>query len=266
MNESTYFADHWKRIETERIERYERMFAWQPTHTDLLEPLELAIGQRVLDYGCGPGFMSEGMANIVGLSGHVFGVDLNQAFVNKANKRVRSLDHISFHPMQNNRVPLEDGSVDRILCKNVLEYVPSLRDTLAELARVLRPDGRFLVIDSDWKFMFVEPWGYDKTARFFEAASIAFKTPEIGRRLRYEMSENFDNIEVRISAGIDTDGGSFSVLQNMASYISEFSKLPRSEIDELLEEAQRAIETGDYMFCLPQFLITGTSAKHEDSE
>ena len=261
MNETTYFTDHWKNIEDDRIERYEQMFTWRPDHLRLLESLDLQRGQKILDYGCGPGFMSQGMADVVGENGHVYGVDLNQTFVANANERVKSMSHVSYLELNDHTIPLKDDSVDRLLCKNVLEYVPSLDTTLSELARVLRPNGKFLLIDSDWGFLFVEPWGRVKTEQFFTAASIAFNTPEIGRRLRQDLKKaNFKDVEVRISAGIDTNGGSLSVLLNMASYIKEFDKMPSSDVDQLILDAEEAIARDEYMFCLPQFLVTGSNA------
>ena len=71
MAESTFYTDHWQQIEDERVERYERMFAWRDGHAVLLAPLGLRPGSRVLDYGCGPGFMALGMAGLVGSTGRV---------------------------------------------------------------------------------------------------------------------------------------------------------------------------------------------------
>ena len=81
MAESTFYTDHWRQIEDERVERYERMFAWRDGNEMLLAPLGLGPGARVLDYGCGPGFMALGMARLIGSTGRVYGVDLNARFV-----------------------------------------------------------------------------------------------------------------------------------------------------------------------------------------
>ena len=55
---ATFYTDHWKVIEAERLARYEQMFVWRPEQARLLEPAGIATGQRVLDLGCGPGFLS----------------------------------------------------------------------------------------------------------------------------------------------------------------------------------------------------------------
>ena len=258
MDENTFYTDHWRHIEDERVARYERMFQWRDGHTAMLEPLDLRPGSRVLDYGCGPGAVALGMAGMVGPGGRAYGVDLNARFVADATQRAEGVANVSYHLVENGRIPLPDGAVDRLLCKNVLEYVPDVRATLGEFHRVLESGGRLLLIDSDWGFVVVEPWGRANTERFFKAASPAFKTPEIGRILRREVLESgFLDVEVRIQAGADTTGGSLAVLHNMASYAGTFNAMPAGEIARLLAEAEAAVDTERYLFSLPQFAVTG---------
>ena len=258
MTENTFYTDHWRQIDDERVGRYERMFVWREGHAALLAPLELRPGSRVLDYGCGPGFMTEGMARIVGPAGRAYGVDLNAGFVANASHRSSESDNISFHLVDGDCIPLDDTTVDRLLCKNVLEYVPDVQTTLAEFRRVLEPGGRLLLIDSDWGFVAVEPWGMERTKRFFDAAAPAFKEPEIGRKLRSHLLDaGFDHVDVRVQAGVDIEGGSLLVLRNMASYGGAFESMPAAEIDAMLDEAAAAVDDNRYLFCLPQFLATG---------
>ena len=265
MTENTFYTDHWREIDAERVDRYERMFVWREGHVALLAPLELQPGSRVLDYGCGPGFVTEGMAGIVGSAGRAYGVDLNARFVANASDRNSASDNVSFHLVDGNRILLEDATVDRLLCKNVLEYVPDVRTTLAEFHRVLEPGGRLLLIDSDWGFVAVEPWGRERTKRFFDAAAPAFKEPEIGRKLRaHVLDAGFDDVEVRVQAGVDTEGGSLLVLRNMASYGSAHDAISGDEIDSMLAEAEAAINADRYLFCLPQFLVTGVRPWNTD--
>ena len=267
MTENTFYTDHWREIDDERVDRYERMFVWREGHAALLAPLDLHPGSRVLDYGCGPGFVTEGMAGIVGSAGRAYGVDLNARFVANASDRNSASDNISFHLVDGNRIPLADATVDRLLCKNVLEYVPDVQTTLAEFHRVLEPGGRLLLIDSDWGFVAVEPWGRERTKRFFDAAAPAFKEAEIGRKLRaHTIDAGFDGVEVRVQAGVDTEGGSLLVLRNMASYGTTHDAISEDEIDSMLAEAQAAIDADRYLFCLPQFLVTGVRPRNTDDE
>ena len=72
------------------------------------------------------------------------GVDLNKLFLERARARakrdgVEAL--IDWHQTDGDRIPLDARSADRLVCKNVMEYVPDVAATLAEFRRVLRPAG-----------------------------------------------------------------------------------------------------------------------------
>ena len=171
MNIDTFFTDHWQHIEDERIARYEQMFLWRPEQAQLLAPAGIEAGHTVADFGCGPGFMTRAIAELIGPAGHAYGLDINASFVANANTHVDNPDNLSYHLIEDGKLPLADASVDRVLCKNVLEYVPDLAATLTELHRVLRPDGRLHAVDSDWGFVIVEPWSKAEVDEFFAAAA-----------------------------------------------------------------------------------------------
>jgi ubiquinone/menaquinone biosynthesis C-methylase UbiE len=260
---ASFYTDHWKVIEDERLARYEQMFVWRPEQARLLEGAGIAAGHRVLDLGCGPGFLSLAVAEMVGPSGQVHGVDINARFIADARIRAeaRGLRNVQFHHLDGPKLPIADGAVDRVIAKNVLEYVPDLRATLDEAVRVLAPGGRLHAIDSDWGFVIVEPWGKATVDRFFAAAAPAFREPLIGRKLPAAFhAAGLRDIDVRIVPIVDRTGALLSVLRNMRSYIRTFDTLPEAEVDGLLADAERGIAAGTYMACLPQFLVTGSKS------
>ncbi len=263
MKEETYYRDHWLEVEPERVKAYEEMFRWRPQMEPLLEPAGIKRGQRVVDYGCGPGMLTLELARRVGRKGHVHGVDLNETFLLRAAERAAKegfSERVSFHRTLDDRLPLADASVDRVICKNVLEYVEDVHETLTEFRRVLRPGGFAHAIDSDWGMLVVEPIGPERIARLFDAASIAYKTPLIGRRLYGAFrAAGFGDVRVRVLAGADTRGQFAPILSNMAHYAGEAGRLPAREIDALVEEVRAAIEAGSYLLILPQFLVTGAA-------
>ncbi|MFT4714297.1 MAG: ubiquinone/menaquinone biosynthesis C-methylase UbiE [Candidatus Azotimanducaceae bacterium] len=73
MCDETFYQDHWREIEAERLARYEEMFVFRPQHEALLKPLQLEAGLSIADYGCGPGFLAMELARRVGATGRVFG-------------------------------------------------------------------------------------------------------------------------------------------------------------------------------------------------
>jgi ubiquinone/menaquinone biosynthesis C-methylase UbiE len=257
-DEATFYTDHWRSIEEERVRRYERMFAWRPEQSVLLEPASIEVGSRVLDLGCGPGFLTAELARRVGPTGRAVGVDINERFVTTANDRAKGQANLRYVHYDGAVLPFDDASLDRAVAKNVLEYVPDLPGALRELHRVLVPGGRLHTIDSDWGFVIAEPWTRETTERFFAAAAPAFKEPLIGRKLAGALVRaGFSNVEVRISAAPDRRGGALPVMHNMAGYVKAFARIPSTEVDALLAALERAVADGTYLFVLPQFLVTG---------
>ncbi len=259
LDPKTFYRDHWVAIEPERVEAYEELFAWRPQMAPLLEAAELTPGQRVIDFGCGPGGLAVELARRVAPDGLVHGVDLNKELLARAAARAqREGVRLELHHSDNEKVPLPDASVDRVVCKNVLEYVTDPAETLGEFRRVLRPGGIAHVIDSDWGMLAVEPIGSARCAALFEAAKMAYRTPEIGRRLYGAFrSAGFSQVKIKILTMADTRGLLLPALTNMAGYARASGLLGGEEIDRFERDIRAAIETETFLMVLPQFLVTG---------
>lgn len=260
VDRETYYHDHWLHVEPERMGRYEAMFQWRDGHAALIAPAEVGAGQVVIDFGCGPGGLSVELARRVGPEGRVLAMDINPAFL----ERTRTLaateglaDRVETRLLEGDAIPLADASADRVVCKNVLEYVADPARTVAEFRRVLRPGGIAHVSDSDWGAVIVEPdaAGF---ARIMAAAAIAFRTPHIGRRLYGLFREaGLDDVLVQMVASPDTVGALRPVLRNMAGYARTSAQLADADIDAFLDAVDRAVEQQRYLAVLPQFLVTG---------
>jgi SAM-dependent methyltransferase len=251
---STFYSDHWKQIESDRLARYENMFQFRSDQQWLIEALNLQGAERVLDFGCGPAFLAAEIASRC--DAEVIAADLNDEFLSRARLREHP-PNIKFVQLVSDSLASDVGlGMDRILCKNVLEYVPDLGATLAAFSEVLNPNGEILILDSDWGFVLVEPWGKEKTDQFFVAASKAFKEPHIGRKLPGALAQaGFVDVSVSMSAAVDLKGRSVSVLHNMVSYIRQFNSMPEDELQAMMRDLEDGQASGSYMFILPQFVI-----------
>jgi ubiquinone/menaquinone biosynthesis C-methylase UbiE len=260
--ESTYYRDHWLEVEPERVGAYEEMFRWRPQMEPLLAPAALSLGQVVVDYGCGPGQLTVELARRVGESGRVHAIDLNDLFARRTRERALEegvAERVVVHRIEKDSVPLPDDSVDRVIAKNVLEYVDDPATTLGQFRAALRPGGLAHAIDSDWGMLTVEPLGPERIAALFAAASHAYRTPLIGRRLYGLMrAAGYREVRVQVLASADTRGHMAPVILNMAHYARAAGRLPAATLDALVSDLRAAIEAGSYLLVLPQFLVTGT--------
>jgi ubiquinone/menaquinone biosynthesis C-methylase UbiE len=263
MSEATYYRDHWLTVEPERLAAYEELFRWRPQLEPLLAPARLAPGLTVVDYGCGPGHLAVELARRVGPGGRVLALDLNAEFLKRTTERAAAEgvgERVTALPVSGDVLPLESGSVDRVIAKNVLEYVDDPAATLAQFRRALRPGGLAHAIDSDWGLLAVEPLGPERLAALFAAARHAYRTPHIGRRLHGLLRRaGFRDVELQVLAGADLKGHMAPVVLNMVQYARASGKLPAAELDAIVAELRAAIEAGDYLLLLPQFLVTGAA-------
>jgi ArsR family transcriptional regulator len=101
---------------------------------------------RLLDVGTGTGRVLELLAPRFGEG---LGVDASKAMLALARSRLAraGLTHCAVRLADMYRLPLIDSSFDTAVLQMVLHYAEDPAGVLAEVARVLRPDGRLIVID-----------------------------------------------------------------------------------------------------------------------
>ncbi|MEM2569742.1 MAG: class I SAM-dependent methyltransferase [Candidatus Bathyarchaeia archaeon] len=96
--------------------------------------------RRLLDLGCGYGFLTEFFASILKFN-EIYGVDLDLERLKKASERanVVRLD------LENDSLPFSDGTFDLVMCFGVLDHLKFFDNIFSETYRVLDIDGLFLV-------------------------------------------------------------------------------------------------------------------------
>ena len=109
----------------------------------------IQVGMNVLDVGCGTGEISFFLAEAVGNTGNVFGIDVNRSAIEAALERKKESGkrNISFSATDLNE--LVSGQYDAIFGRRILMYQPDPLDTIQTLKRVLKPGGIMLFQESD---------------------------------------------------------------------------------------------------------------------
>ena len=133
--------------------------AWAPVYDEMPNALiraeqplvDAALAEvragRALDAACGIGRHA---ARLVASGHRTVGVDRSAAMLAIARRKVPQAD---FRIGDLTRLPLEDGSVDVAVCALALTHLPDPEPAIAELARVVRPDGTIVLADAHPAFV-----------------------------------------------------------------------------------------------------------------
>ena len=140
-----------------------RIRRWLQDPREILAPY-IEEGMTVLDLGCGPGFFSIEMAGMVGKSGRVIAVDLQEGMLNKLKDKIRGTEfeeRIILHKCEKDRIGVS-LKVDFALAFYMVHEVPDKQLLFDEMASIIRPAGKVLIVEP---VLHVSKKSFDETVR-----------------------------------------------------------------------------------------------------
>jgi len=106
-------------------------------------------GMTVLDVGCGPGFFSVEIADMVGASGKVIAADLQQGMLDKIKNKIEGTEIeniIDLHKCEEDRIGIST-KVDLVLAIYMVHEVPDQDKFLKEMYSILKPNGTLFIVE-----------------------------------------------------------------------------------------------------------------------
>ena len=118
----------------------------------------LRPGMQVLDAGCGPGSMTQGIAAHIG-AGRVIGVDMSESQVQLAARSAvqHGASNAEFRTGNVYALPFADAQFDALFSHALLEHLREPVRAMREFLRVLKPGGVMGVATPDWSGFLVAP-------------------------------------------------------------------------------------------------------------
>jgi len=233
------------------------------------EALAASAGERILDMGCGPGFYCSELAEDVGLSGCVFGVDLSPANIAVAVRRCAGQANVEFRVGEASSLPMEDSSVDAAISVQVLEYVADVPAALSELRRVLRPGGRVVVWDVDWATVSWHSAEPERMVRVLAAWDQHLAHRSVPRALGPALqAAGFVEVAARAHPMLVTgsqpelDYG-LAITPLLTSFVSGRGGVSEAEARAWADEQEDLRERGEYYFACLQACFTATLSDAE---
>jgi SAM-dependent methyltransferase len=219
----------------------------------LLEAGAFTGAERVLDLGCGAGHTTIAVAM---RAAHATGIDVTEEMLAEGRKQLarRGITNVTFEQGDACAVRFPDGSFDVVTCRFAAHHFPDAAASVQEAARVLKPGGRYVLVDS----LAPEDPGLDTFENMIEFLRDAshvrnFRASEWCRMFRDAGLEP----DVRYRAGLVLDGADW--VKRMRTPPSRVAII--RELFETATDRQRtALEIRDepWGFSLPVGTIVGT--------
>jgi len=144
------YGQRWANIKATKSAQPDSMASMESAHEALLEELKPSEGMRVLDIGSGSGETVLAIAEKVGATGKVVGVDFSSEGIKLAreNAKERGLaNRAEFRQANAVELPFPENSFDAVISECVVCLIQDKQKTLNEKVRVLKPGGRVIMHD-----------------------------------------------------------------------------------------------------------------------
>jgi SAM-dependent methyltransferase len=226
----------------------------------VLGALDPRPGESVIDLGVGPGLLAAAIAERVGAGGALTGIDVSPDMLAiAAGRRLPpGAATPSFREGSVTDLPFPDGTFDAAVCTQVYEYVPDMPLALREAARVLRPGGRLVVLDTDWDSIVWRSSDDDRMNRVLAAWDAHLVHRALPRALPELLRDaGFDVADVRVVPLLNVGGDPRTYSAGMRELIAEFVTDQGVTADDVAAWRDDLLALGDRsFFSLNRYLFT----------
>jgi len=180
----------------------------QPYGEWISEHYHIQPGMKVLELGCGTGSMWAEPSRWLPSDASLLLTDLSEGMLETTRGNVPAQPNISFAQVDIQHIPYADNTFDLIIANAMLYHVPNLDRALREVARVLKPSGRFLCSTSGVNGL---PSWLTSVLGEGESPSIPFNLQNGGA----ELEKHFAKVELHMRE----DGLEITDVNDLAAYV-----------------------------------------------
>ena len=107
----------------------------------IMDNLVIKADDKIIDIGCGGGYLLKLLARSVGPKGMIYGLDPSEEQISQARLKCEEIENISLLHSSADQIDLEDNTCDVVTSTQTLEYIPDVDAALSESTRVLKVNG-----------------------------------------------------------------------------------------------------------------------------
>ncbi|MFR9752703.1 methyltransferase domain-containing protein [Nocardia sp. 004] len=222
------------------------------------EALALRPGEHAVDIGSGTGTEVITFAEAVGPSGSAVGVEPDPQLLAAAERRAARVGAtVKFHPGDSYGIPFGANSFDAALCERVFQHLTTPARAADEIARVLRPGGRVVVVDSDWDTAIVHPGELRVTRAVIDTLISATTNPLSGRRIPGLLTEAGLVVDDIGSHALvqDRSVGAGALVTRISAMTVARGAITEAQRDQLLADLEAAAAGGDIHLSVTMFAV-----------
>lgn len=232
------------------------------------ELLDLKIGSRVLDIGCGLGYDLMNLMPLIGASGHAFGVDVSEQFLVHARNRTRQQNiTLIRHDMQDMGLPLPPASVDACRADRVLIHMTNPIHVVRKMSALTRGGGSVVIVEPDWgvfRFESAHPTIASRvTHAFASCRNSTVINPRVGAELASIMGQtNLLNIDVQAMEVVVTsiaESNKIIPIHLLLEHAVNSGQIDANESDALLADLVDRDACNRFFACHTILIAKGTT-------
>jgi SAM-dependent methyltransferase len=214
----------------------------QPNTLALLQRAGVGPGLRCLDVGCGGGDVTRDLSRMVDGSGSVVGIDVDATKIDLARSESGDATNVEFR-VGDVTAGLGSEEYDVVYTRFVLTHLRDPAALVAHMRAALRPGGRLIVEDIDYRGSFCEPEReeFERYEEIYvETARRNGGDPDIGLRLpRMLVDAGFDHVRPQVVQPAGLEGESKLLpaltLENIRAMAVKHDVATADEIDRLVD-------------------------------
>lgn len=146
----------------QKLDNPERRRIMPPEET--LLKFKIKDDGMLLDVGCGIGYFTIPAARLL-KNNKVIGIDIMPEVIEIAREKAQGINNIEFKTSEEYSFLVESNSIKYVLISNVIHEVEDKVKYFAEVKRVLKEDGYFLIIDWDKREMEMGPPLHERVSK-----------------------------------------------------------------------------------------------------